>query len=252
MALNDLLTHFMLNMNMKEGRETIVLKLDKPDEHITFQVRQHERILDLHLTKEGSPGAKKYDTLFRISFFGVGRLIVLLKRAVEQLIDQALTAEDPVDELGLHFQNPGWFRRKHIWAIRTDPEALFQANLFLKRKKGSRIRMNKRLAPEKFSELLNPVDTQLESGSYVLLRSTRNGGVSHVGILRVIRGRQKRFLLLSKQTQNRLLTRYAGPIIEVLAQQNMNGVTEAKAMLSRRFTQAQHGARAKGDKRDAE
>jgi hypothetical protein len=232
----DFLKHFMINFNDTPGRETFVFKVDKKDQHYTIQIRHRERMLDVHLTRELIGGTKEYTTLYQASFHQISRFLVKTRHLVRGITQELDRSNDPLEYFGIVSVNLGWFRRSFMSAMPGDMKKLEQVGLLRFQNRGMRIRMAREVLSIDPETILMPIDQGMNRGLYIVQRSTKRGSMIFAGFLLVLPlDQRKRFLYLSKNRLNRLITDQGRKAFEEELSGKTHGVTGLPMPFFQRF-----------------
>lgn len=215
MNTKDILRHFMFYINDKAQRETLVIKVS-PDEHITVQLRHRERLVDIHKTKELPGGGKVRETLYQITFFKAYRLMLRLRRVVEDLQASLQNLEDAKREFPFLIKNPGWFRRHFMVAMPMDIKHLTNIGLVRVQKQGKRFKLGKDVENIDPDQIIMHVYDDLKAGQYLVMKWNKKLSLVHCGHLHVVHKPKRVFVFVPKQTVNGLMKRLAAPFIDEL------------------------------------
>lgn len=235
MAVEDFARFFMLFMNLQENKETVVLQFDKSNEHYTFQLRHRERELDLHRTKVLPNGTKVYETLFKVSFYSIARLVAILIKERKRLESKIETLEDLQREFPIEFRNPGWFRKHYMQAVLGTPENLTELGLFRTKNRGRQLRFVKDLSSFDQSAMFKMIDSELEPGTYPVFRWNKGGSASFCGLLSVLPNGPKRFIWIPKKVPFRMMRQAVPIVLSELGRMQGPGVKELTEAIHKKY-----------------
>lgn len=214
----------MLWLNLKEGRETVTLQVEKPNEHFTLQVRHREREIDIHKTTVLPGGTKTYETLFKISFQALMRLAVHARKEWRRIEPTLHDPADFIQQLGLEYRNPGWFRRHRMVAMVGGIEKLTELPLFRSKNRGRQLRIAEGLETLDPNSVFLQIDSRLPPGIYTATRRKKGGTGVFGGVLAVLSGETKRYLWVPRKTSSKLMKQVAKVLHAEMARNNGPGM----------------------------
>lgn len=172
LQFDEFIKNFFIWVNEKPELEKYTFHLGNPEHHYTIRVWNNKREVDLHLTNEklNKDDPNKYKTLFKISFYSLKKILVLLKQLdYPKLFNSILNNKISVGKLNQY--------KCLLIPINPDDPKFNEIYKQKKGKNSNRIKLNKDFD---FLNLLSQPITPEDglnniSGSFMVLRRKKMG-----------------------------------------------------------------------------